>query len=146
MTEEQPVVPGMAFWIIGAVALLWNLLGLYAYYSNVTAKPEDLMLQFNPEQIEAILATPAWATSATAIAVTAGVIGSMLLLFRNSLCVPFFALSVVGVVVQDIYIFGMTDAIEMFGNTPIIMQTIVFVFAVFLVWYAQRQKKLGVVR
>lgn len=146
MTEEQPVVPGMAFWIIGAVALLWNLLGLYAYYSNVTAKPEDLMLQFNPEQIEAILATPAWATSATAIAVTAGVIGSMLLLFRNSLCVPFFALSVVGVVIQDIYIFGMTDAIEMFGNTPIIMQTIVFVFAVFLVWYAQRQKKLGVVR
>ncbi len=146
MTDEQPAVPGTAFWIIGAVALLWNLLGLYAYYSNVTATPEDLMLQFNPQQIEAILATPAWATSATAIAVTAGVIGSVLLLFRNSLCVPFYALSVLGLIVQDIYVFGMTDAVQMFGKTPLIMQTVVFVFAVFLVWYAQRQKQRGVVR
>lgn len=146
MSDEQTAAPGTAFWIIGAVALLWNLLGLYAYYSNVTATPEDLMLQFNPEQIEAILATPAWATSGTAIAVTAGVIGSMLLLFKNSLCVPFYALSVAGLVVQDIYVFGMTDAVDMFGTTPIVMQTVVFVFAVFLVWYAQRQKRRGVVR
>ena len=146
MTDEQQAAPGTAFWIIGAVALLWNLLGLYAYYSNVTATPDDLKLQFNPQQIEAILATPAWATSATAIAVTAGVIGSVLLLFRNGLCVPFYALSVVGLVVQDIYVFGMTDAVETFGTTPVVMQSVVVVFAVFLVWYAQRQKQRGVVR
>lgn len=146
MTDDQQPAPSMAFWIIGVVALLWNLLGLYAYYSNVTATPEDLMLQFSPQQIEAILATPAWATSATAIAVTAGVIGSVLLLFRNSLCVPFYLLSLVAVIVQDIYVFGMTNAVELFGKPPLIMQTVVFLFAVFLAWYSLAQKKRGVVR
>lgn len=144
MTDEQRAAPSMAYWIIGAVALLWNLLGLWAYYSNVTATPESLALQFSPEQIEKILATPAWAISATAIAVTAGVIGSVLLLFRNALCVPFYLLSLVAVIVQDVYIFGLTDSVDEFGMQPVIMQSIVFVFAVFLVWYSLAQRKRGV--
>lgn len=145
MTDERQSNPTTAFWVIGVVALLWNLMGLWAYYTNVTATAETLAGQFTPEQIEAILATPAWAISATAIAVTAGVIGSVLLLFRNALCVPFYALSLVAVVVQDIYIFGMTDAVADFGMTPVIMQSVVFVIAAFLVWYSLQQKTRGTV-
>lgn len=146
MPDEQSAQPTTAFWIIGTVALLWNLLGLWAYYSNVTATPDDLKMQFSPDQIEAILATPAWATSGTAFAVTGGVIGSVLLLLRNSLSLPFYVLSLAGAIVQDIYVFGMTNTVELFGMAPVILQSIVFLFAVFLVWYAARQKSLGIIR
>lgn len=145
MSEEQDTSPSFAFWVIGAVALLWNLMGLYAYYTDVSATPQQLAQQFTPEQVAMIEATPPWATSATAIAVTAGVIASLLLLLRNSLAVPLFAVSLAAVAVQDVYIFGMTNAAEAFGAVPVVLQTIVFIIAAFLVWYAMQQKKRGVI-
>ena len=77
---------------------------------------------------------------------TAGVIGSVLLLLRNSLSFPLYVVSLAGVIVQDVYVFGMTDSVDLFGMAPVIMQTIVFLFAAFLVWYSGRQKSLGILR
>jgi hypothetical protein len=146
MSELDDNKPMTMFWAVGVIALLWNLIGLWAYYSNVTATPETLALVYNESQVAMILATPAWATSMTAIAVTAGVLGSIFLLLRNKLCVPLFLISLLGLVVQDIYIFGMTDSIDAFGMQPVYMQSIVLAIAVYLLWYSQKQKALGVVR
>lgn len=142
---DESNAPGTGYWVIGVLALLWNLLGLWAYYSNVTATPEQLAVLYDEAQIAMINATPKWAISATAIAVTAGVIGSILLLLRNKLALPLYVISLAGVVVQDVYIFGMTNSIEAFGMQPVIMQGVVLVIAIFLVWYAQSKKKSGVI-
>lgn len=147
MTDSlTPARPGTAFWIVGVVALLWNLVGLYSFYTSTTATPERLSAHYNDEQIALIQATPAWAELTTGVAVIAGVLGSLLLLMRNKLAVPLFVLSLAAVIVQDIYIFGMTDSMALFGRTPLILQGIVLLVAIFLLWYARKQKALGVLK
>ena len=146
MSELDGNKPTTMFWVVGVIALLWNLIGLWAYYTNVTATPDMLAALYDEVQIALIEATPAWATSMTAIAVTAGVLGSIFLLLRNKLCVPLFLVSLMALIVQDIYIFGMTDSLAVFGKQPLILQTIVFLIAVFLFWYSRKQKEMGVVR
>lgn len=141
---EPGAAPTFAFWVIGAIALAWNLIGLFMYYTAVSATPETLAAQLTPEQIAVLEATPAWATSANAIAVTAGVIGSILLLLRMSLAVPFFVVSLIALIVQDVYVFGMSDSLAAFGTQPLIVQGIVFLIALFLVAYSRTQRTRGV--
>ena len=145
MSEESNRNPTMSFWIIGVVALMWNLIGLYMYYVQVSSSPQQLAAQLTPEQVAAIMATPAWATSASATAVTAGVIASLLLLLRNGLAAPLFVVSFLAVLVQDVYIFGISDIPAAFGAQPALIQVTVFVIAVFLVWYSMQQRNRGVI-
>jgi hypothetical protein len=138
--------PTFAFWVIASIALLWNLIGLYQYYVGVTLTSETLAARFTPEQVAIIEATPVWVTSATAIAVTAGVIASILLLLRLSLAVPLFIVSLIALIVQDIYVFGMSDSLAAFGVQPLILQGIVLLIALFLVAYSRTQRLRGVLR
>jgi hypothetical protein len=87
------VQPDAAFWIIGVVALLWYLIGLFIYYSTVSATPEQLAQSLTPEQVAIVTGMPAWVTAANAIAVVAGVIASILLLMRNKFAVPLYIVS-----------------------------------------------------
>ena len=146
MVDTLEAKPGFAFWVIGAVALVWNLFGLMLYVMQVSATPEELAMSYTPEQVDLVTSTPAWATSMTAIATTAGVLGCLLLLLRKSLAVPVFIVSLVAVVIQDIYVFGMTDAAAVFGSSSVIIQAVVFVVAVLLVWYSRRATATGLLR
>lgn len=145
MAELENRLPGTLYWVIAAVALLWNLLGMWAYYSNVTATPETLASLYNEEQIALILSSPKWVTSATALAVTGGVVGSILLLLRNKLAVPFFIVSLLSLIVQDIFVFGMTESVEVFGMQTVYLQGFVLLLAAFFLWYSQQQKTKGVI-
>jgi hypothetical protein len=138
------VQPDTAFWVIGVVSLLWYLIGLFFYYSGVSATPEQLGELMTPEQVAIITATPAWVTAANAIAVVAGVIASILLLMRNKLAVPAYIVSLVAAIVQDIYVFGMSGSIEAFGMQPVIIQGLVLIIGIFLVWYSRAKRAAGV--
>lgn len=144
MSASTNSQPGIAFWVIGVLALLWNLIGFFLYYSGVSATPEDLASVYTEEQVTLITSTPAWATSANAIAVVFGVIGAVLLLVRKRLAVAAFAVSLVAVIVQDIYVFGMTNSLDVFGTQVAVIQGLVLVVAVFLLWYANQKKAQGV--
>jgi hypothetical protein len=144
MSEPTNSQPGIAFWVIGVVALLWNLIGLFLYYTGVSASPEELAAVYTEEQVALIASTPAWATSANALAVTFGVIGALLLLLRKSFAVTAFVISLAAIVVWDIYMFAMTNSLAMFGTQVAIIQGIVLAIAVFLLWYASQQKARGV--
>lgn len=147
MTDQaSPASPGTAFWVIGAIALLWNLIGLLFFYSGVTATPELLAEQFNAEQVALIQATPVWAELANGVAVIAGVLGSILLLLRNRLAVPLYVVSIAALIVQDIYVFGMSESVTVFGPQPLVLQGTVLLFAIFLAWYSRQQRSRGVLR
>ena len=146
MTDTLDAKPGFAFWVIGAVALVWNLFGMMLYVMQVSATPEQLAAAYTPEQVDLITSAPAWATSMTAIATTAGVLGCLLLLLRKALAAPVFVVSLIALVIQDLYAFGMTDTLAVFGSQPLIIQTVVFVVAVLLVWYSRRATATGLLR
>ena len=74
--------PGIIFWIIAVIALIWNLMGVMAYRAQAYMTDEAKALL--PEAEQAMYSDiPAWATAAFAFAVFGGFLGSLALLLRK---------------------------------------------------------------
>ncbi len=142
MSDELNGKPPTSFWVVAATALVWNLIGVMTYYSQVTMTPEALE-GFTPEQQAFFTSIPAWATAAYAIAVTAGVVGGLLLLLRKAWAVPAFAISLAGIVVQDLHAFVLADGIDVFGSGGVVIPAVVLVIGVLLLWYSRSAKNKG---
>ena len=141
MTDENLAVP-RSFRVVGILALLWNLLGTAAYVMQVTMTEEALMA-YSEDQRMLYTNIPAWATSAFATAVTAGTIGSVLLLLRNSWAVPAFLVSLAAVLVQLYHAFVLSNTIEVLGPVSVVQPALVLAFACALIWYSRAAKEKG---
>lgn len=129
-------------WFIAAaiVALLWNLLGCFAFYADLRLTPEDVAKLSAPQQ--AMYASrPAWSIAATGVAVIAGALGCIGLILRKRWSFALLALSLVGVVAQDVSLFAMSGAAA--DATALVLQGLVFVVAVALVLQARKATKNG---
>ncbi|MCH9016029.1 MAG: hypothetical protein IH877_10130, partial [Gemmatimonadetes bacterium] len=70
-----------SFWLIGAVMLIWNVMGCINFFVQINP---DALASY-PESHRAIIeGRPAWATGAFAVAVFGGALGCLLLLLRKS--------------------------------------------------------------
>jgi hypothetical protein len=137
--------PPLWFWIAGALALLWNLMGVMAYVQQATIT--DAALQAMPAAERVLLQTrPAWATAAFAIAVFGGAAGCLMLLLRSRLALPVLVLSFVGVVVQMAHAFFIADSYGVYGPGGVIMPVMVLVISILLMWFAARARKRGWLR
>ena len=129
------------FMPIAIAALLWNLLGCLAYLHDVMLTPADIAAM-TPEQQAMYAARPAWAVAATATAVWGGALGCIGLLLRKRWSVFVLALSLAGVIVQDVAMFAMSGSIASLGPVPLVLQGIVLVVAVWLVLLARKAARL----
>ncbi len=143
MSDEARGKPPLSFWIVSGVALAWNLIGLFMYYSGVSATPEQLQAVYSPEEYAAIEATPVWVTSAFAIATTFGVIASVVLLLRKAAAFPLFVVSFVALLVQDLYLFLLSDSLAVFGSSLLVIQGCVFLGGAIWVWYSRLARSRG---
>lgn len=143
MTDATNDKPSTAFWILGVVFLLWNLLGLFGYYTQVTMTPEVMAANFTEAQQAWMTNEPAWATSAYAIAVTAGVIAAVLMLLQKGIAFPFFILSFVAVIVQDFNAFVLSDWKAVWGNSALYLPSVVIVMCIVEIWYTRSAKAKG---
>ena len=142
LTATQSTV-SRSFWIIGVLALLWNLIGVASYIMNVTMSEEALAAM--PEAEQALYTSvPTLVTSAFAIAVFAGLLGCVLLLMRKSLAYPVFLLSLVAIVIQAGYNLFISSALEVLGATAAILPVLIVTVAAYLVWFSSNAKKKGV--
>ncbi len=87
------------YWVVSAILLAWNLIGCGACYSQMTASAEKIA-QLPEGQREAWLAMPATAKGAYVIAVGAGLLGVVALLFQSLAAGPLFIASLIGIIVQ----------------------------------------------
>jgi hypothetical protein len=136
--------PGILFWIIGIVALLWNGVGVFMYLGQ--AFDLEMMSEgLNADQIALSESMPAWYTALFAIAVFAGILGALALLMKKKVAVILFIVSFLAATVNQIYwLFG-TDAVEVFADhQPYLMPAIIVVIGLVLVWYSRDQKTKGV--
>ena len=129
--------PTTGFWIVSVLALLWNIMGVMAYLQQAY-NTEEFRANFNEAQLAIMDATPAWATAAFAIAVFAGIIGCILLLLRKKLAKIFFIISFLGIVVQNAYSFGFTDASQHFKAFDWFLVISVPVIAILLILYSKK--------
>lgn len=134
--------PSVAFWIIGGLALLWNLMGVAAYISTVTMTPEALQA-LPPEQQQLYTDIPKWATAAFAIAVWGSTVGCILMLLRKKIAVPVFAISFAGILVQMTHSLVISKSIEVYGPGGAIMPVMVILIGGLLVWYSRKAADRG---
>jgi len=120
------------FSTVAVVALLWNLLGCFAYVSDVMLTPEAVA-KMTAAQQAMYAARPAWSVAATAFAVWGGALGSLALILRKRWANILLAISLVGVIGQNIALFGLSGAASQAGPVAFILQGLVVVIAVALV-------------
>ena len=128
--------PSTSFWVISVIALLWNAMGVNAYLQQAFMT-DSFKAMYNEEQLKMIAETPAWATTAFAIAVFCGFLGCALLLRRKKLAKIFYIISLIGIVVQMYYNFFVIDSIAVYGPGAMVMPIMVILFALFLIWYSK---------
>ena len=125
------------FKVVAVVALLWNLLGCFAFFSDLRLTPEDLAKL--PEAQQALYAArPGWAVAATAAAVFGGVLGSIGLLLGRKWARPAFVVSLLGILVQDFGLFVLADGASLAGPVAIVMQGIVLAAGIELVLLSRK--------
>lgn len=130
------------FWVIGALALLWNLGGMSSVVTTLFF-PEQALANATPEQIEYFENLPLWREVTWAIAVSTSLLASVLLLLKRALAVPLFMIAPASVTVDIIHDLT-TGRHQLYDAGGIGFTVFLVSFALFLVWYSQRQKTAGV--
>lgn len=132
--------PPIWFYIVVVVALLWNAAGLMAVVADLRLSPADIAA-LPADQQALYAARPGWSVVGSVIAVVGGTLGCLLLLLRKRLASLVFALSLTGLVVQDLGIFVLAGAGR--GGNPVafVLQGLVLLIAVGLLLLARRAQR-----
>ena len=135
--------PSTSFWIIGIVALIWNLMGVFAYLQEAYMTAEDLAAL--PIEEQALYENiPAWVTAAFALAVFGGALACILLLLRKKLATFVFIISFVSILAQMTYNLLISKAMEVYGPGGMIMPIMVIVIGAYLIWYSKKMDAQGI--
>ncbi len=127
-----------SFWLIGAVALIWNGMGVINFFVQMNP---DMLAAFRESERAIIEGRPAWATGAFAIAVFGGALGCLLLLLRKSAACYLFIGSLLGVIVTMIHTLGVDMDVGLGEILGIILLPLVV--AAFLIWYSKQAESKG---
>ncbi len=126
-------------------ALLWNLMGCGAYLSDVLLTAEDVA-KMSADQQALYASRPGWAVAATAVAVWGGALGSLGLILRRRWALPLLSASLIGLVVQDVAMFVLSDVLKVYGSAVLGLQFLVLAIAVGLLWFARVANAKGWLR
>ena len=138
MNAVAAVRPPAWFWVVSALALVWNLIGLAMFYMQYTMTPEQAA-QLPENQRMLLEAMPGWVWAVDAVAVIAGTLGSLLLLMRKRSAELVLWVSLVAVIVLFAYCLFPGRMLEVLGPAEALpMPLTVTVIAAFLVWFARK--------
>ena len=133
---KAPVI----FWIISAIALLWNLMGVAAFVGDLMMTSQ-MMEGMEPALQEMYENNPSWMKIVYGIATITGLLGAISLLIRKSWAIQLFAISLVAVLIQMLYSVMGTNSIEVLGaNAALVMPIFVILIAAFLLYYSRKSK------
>ncbi len=139
--EKKTSVPGW-YWVIAAVALLWNLMGCAAFATEIFAQ-ETAMESWTEAQREWAQSIPGWIYFVYGLAVITGLAGSIGLLMRRPWAIRLFAVSLVAVIVQMIYSMIIAGGLKVMGASAAVMPALVIVIAAALLWFSANARRRG---
>tara|TARA_R110002050_G_scaffold210943_2_gene347069 strand:+ start:406 stop:840 length:435 start_codon:yes stop_codon:yes gene_type:complete len=135
--------PNTAFWIIAVLALLWNLIGVYFWALEYFLMTEEMKATIPPEQLELMNSAPSWNMIVYGIAVITGLLASIFLLMRKKLAVSLFAISLIAVLIIQLYWIFAMDIVAVMGPQSLIMPLIVIALAIFEYFYSKGAARNG---
>jgi hypothetical protein len=125
------------FTVLAAVALLWNLAGLFAVVADLRLSAADIAA-LPAEQQALYAARPFWSVVASVVAVGGGTLGCLGLLLRRRWSLLLLYASLTGIVIQDVWIFLIAGAAKSGGPVPFVLQGVVLLVAIGLIALARR--------
>ena len=146
MTDTMKAATPWHLWAVGVISLLWNAFGGYDFVMSVTQGETYWRASGMTDAMVAYYnAMPTWMYVPWVLGVWGAVAGSVLLLMRNKLAVPAFALSLVGAVGSLAYGLAnpmppLPEAMAMMSYMPWVIAAIAAVLAA----YAWSVSKKGV--
>lgn len=142
--SEETTTSKAPKWFLGVAiaAIIWNLLGVLAYIGQMMMTPEALA-QLSAEEQALFENTPTWATSAFAVAVWGGAIGSLLLLLKKKASRLVLIISFIGILVQMAHSFFMSNNFEIYGPGAMVMPIMVLLIGLALIWLSDKGIKEG---
>jgi hypothetical protein len=130
------------FWIICSLALIWNLIGVFAYFGQ-TFMSEQILSSLSKTEQNYFLNMPVWVTASFATAVFTGVFGAISLLLKKKPAVFLFLISIILILTHQYYIFFIQSFIKVEGLGLILPLTTVFI-GFYLLWFSIKMNKQGV--
>ncbi len=139
---RQPMRAPVHLWIVGAVTLLFNAMGIVSYLTTKLGMLAEMGL--SPEQIAFMESYPLWISAFWALGVWGAFAGSVLLLLRARWAAH-------AMVVAAIGLLGTTLGNCVVLDVPAAMQAptldvAIWAVTLFLLFYARRMAKEGVLR
>ena len=130
------------YWVIAAVALLWNLMGCAFFAIEIFAQ-EAAMESMTQAQKEWARSIPGWIYFVYGVAVTTGVAGSIGLFLRKSWTIAMFAICLAAVTVQMVYTMLIGGGLQVMGPSGLVMPAMVIGIAAALLWFSWFARSRG---
>lgn len=139
--QTKSAVP-VWYWVIAAVALLWNLMGCAFFAMEIFAQ-EALMESMTEAQKEWARSIPGWIYFFYGVAVSSGVVGSIGLFLRKGWTTMIFAVCLVAVIVQMVYSMFIGGGLQAMGPSGLVMPAVVIGIAAALLWFSRFARSRG---
>jgi len=150
MTMTEAVKTPWHLWLVGILAVLWNLIAV-TDYSFAKIRSDWYMKDvagFTPEQIAWFDGFPLWANIGWALGVWGSFLGAVLLLARSRHAVTAFVVSAAGLAAMTVYQFALKsdEFVGLFGPGPMYFNIVIWVVLIALFLYARAQAAKAVLR
>lgn len=128
--------PPAWYWIVAALAFLWEATGCYFYLTQVTMGPAELA-RLPAAQAEMFGGMAAWQWAAYAIAVWVGVIGAVGLFLRRRWASLGFWVSLIAAAIQYGYTIFATRLLELMpAREALPLPILIVVLGLVFLWFA----------
>ena len=132
MSEKVTGSVHLSFWVIGAVALVWNAMGVL----NLIMQMNPDVLATYPESHQTIVANQTgWIAASVTVAIIGGAIGCVLLLLRKAGAVYLFYASLIGTIIVVAHTLSLP--IELSSSDVVLIVVMPVVVAALLAWYSR---------
>lgn len=139
--------PNTGFWIIAVMALIWNLVGVFFWTAENFMMTDAILNQLPEAEADLFRSKPSWGVIVYGIATIGGTLAAILMLAKKKLAVPLFFLSLLCILIQMIYGWVATNAIEVYGTGQgAIMPLVIIIIGIFLYYYNKGAAQKGWLR
>lgn len=135
------------FWVAGVLLLLWNAVGIFFFYTQITMSYDQMVTAMGKPSADCFAMMPHWQWWAYGIAVWGGTFAALALLLRRVWAQPLFLISLIAVIVQYGYSFGVLKIQTLLGwANAAPLPVFIIVMAGLGLWLAGSAKKKGWLR
>ena len=134
---------GALFWGVAVLCILWNAVGCYMYYLDMTLSDAAYTEGYGQAMTDMRDHVPTWSTASYAIAVWVGLVASISLLFRKQFAVTLFMISLIAAILSFAWGLLNADMRAATGAMGWVMPIIVVGLGCLEIWWSRKKVSDG---